>query len=442
MIFDPESVEIQEILSHILKKPSLTSQEIIQIVFPQKKVSEQIDILTGVREVIETQLKTKIEKSLPKPIHHLRFCWNVLRQADSALRFTKSEDFPVIIKPDDLKIIFNKVFPINEIHNCLMQQLCLILGLDPNGGFIKHYSKFLKSTKLSPLEIQIKDSEGRIIKNNLRRLIYWIIRKNRYKYIEPDKESGRIIHFPYLSNYVKEELSKWCKEDDLPKVDDLIEEIENQINLWLEYNCLDGDNLPPEISELKELAKSFIKENLLKGKIFIPPASQDPQKNRRIFELESELSKYAEEIRRLENDVQKQKKRDDSSDKDKELEIKEKEEINSLSSYGYDLLEFLRIIDSKYSFDILRSVQLGDEKNITIKNFLAHLFYSLRKKGVVTYPSENEFELTYEQSGLYNCIGFEVPPDGKATVKTEKPGWALSKGGRIYPIKKAVLRLA
>ena len=39
-------------------------------------------------------------------------------------------------------------------------------------------------------------------------------------------------------------------------------------------------------------------------------------------------------------------------------------------------------------------------------------------------------------------IGFEVPPDGKATVKTEKSGWALSKGGRIFPIKKAVLRLA
>ena len=101
----------------------------------------------------------------------------------------------------------------------------------------------------------------------------------------------------------------------------------------------------------------------------------------------------------------------------------------------------MKIIDSKYSFDILRDVQLGDNHAITIKNFIAHFFYGLRKKGLSSYPSEDEFVLEYNQSGLYQCIGFEVPSGSKVQVKVEKKGWALRSGDRVFPIRKAILRL-
>ena len=197
---------------------------------------------------------------------------------------------------------------------------------------------------------------------------------------------------------------KLCKEDDLKKIENLNEEIALQIDHWLEYSCLDGDNLPSEVSDQNIIVNLFIKENNLKHIIVTPPASEDPLENKRIFELESEVSKYAEENRKLENEVQKLKKQVASEITQKESEAQLQGETPLLESQDRDFIEFLRVVDSKYSFDILRSVQLGEEKSITMKNFLAHFFYSLRKKGVVTYPSENEFELTYEQSGLYNWI--------------------------------------
>jgi len=444
MTFEQESFEIQKVLSHILERPSLSSQDILKIAFPQKETAEQMVILTGVQKVIENKLNTKLEGGLPKRIHHLRFCWIVLRQADNVLRKSKAKDFPQITTLSYLKVLFENIFPTEEIHDCLMEQLCIRLRLEPNGGFVKQYSTFLKKrgAKPIPLDIKLMDSEDNIYLNNLKRIIYWIIRRNRAQYIEADEESGRVIHLDYLIGDVKKEMYKLCKEDDLKKIENLNEEIALQIDHWLEYSCLDGDNLPSEVSDQNIIANLFIKENNLKHIIFTPPASEDPLENKRIFELESEVSKYAEENRKLENEVQKLKKEVASEITQKESEAQLQGETPLLESQDRDFSEFLKVLDSKYSFDILRSVQLGEEKSITMKNFLAHFFYSLRKKGVVTYPSENEFELTYEQSGLYNCIGFEVPPDGKATVKTEKPGWALSKGERIFPIKKAVLRLA
>ena len=66
------------------------------------------------------------------------------------------------------------------------------------------------------------------------------------------------------------------------------------------------------------------------------------------------------------------------------------------------------MIDSKYSFDTLHRVQSGEETNLTLQSFVSHLFYSLRKRGFVEYPSSGEFALRYEDSGLYECIDFEV----------------------------------
>ncbi len=281
MLFNKESYEVHKLLSQIIDKPSKSSQELVKEIFPEKGVSEQIEILTGTQKVIEETLNTKLD-SLPKCIHHLRFCWTVLRLADNALRFKKNADFPIIINFDFLTDLFSDVFSFPVTHVDLLEKILDKLGVDSNGMFTKHYSSFLKpGKKPSPLDIVLIDREGNRNKKNLSRIIYWIIRKNRYKYVEADKENGRVIHFMALTDDVVDELKKWCKETDLKQFPDLIEEIENQINLWLEYSCLDGDSLPPDISEQIEIAKSFIKENNLKSKIRIQVVSHDPHEGKK-----------------------------------------------------------------------------------------------------------------------------------------------------------------
>jgi hypothetical protein len=101
------------------------------------------------------------------------------------------------------------------------------------------------------------------------------------------------------------------------------------------------------------------------------------------------------------------------------------------------LREVLKTIDAKYAFDNLNAVQLGDETHLTLRSFVSHLFYSLRKQGFTEYPDQSEFDLTYEDSGLYDCDGFEVAPGETVPVKVTRKGWALKAKGRVSPIRPA-----
>ena len=442
MPFSKESYEVHKLLSNIIDNPSLSTQEILKKVFHDKSLTDQTEILSTCRNVIEETLNTKLEGGLPKLIHRLRFCWTVLRLADNALRLKKARDFPVVVNFDFLMELFSEVFPFPIIHACLLEKIIEKLGVESNGMFVKQYSSFLKPTKAKrKIGIQICDQKGNLYRKNLSRIIYWIIRKNRYKYVEEDKENGRIIHFTALTDDVVEELKQWCRENDLKLYTDLTEEIENQINLWLEYSCLDGDTLPSGISEQNEIAKIFIKENNLKSKIRFQVISQDPQEGKKILELESEISGYIDEIRRLEKENSELRKKYLNADKHKEIVRKQIPSELPSDDIDRDLLEYLKIIDSKYSFDVLRSIQLGEEKSVSMKNFIAHFFYGLRKKGLIIYPADEQFDLSYEQSGLYECLGFEISPGNVKQVKTEKQGWALKKGSNLFPVKKAVLKL-
>jgi len=439
-----ESYEVHKLLSHVLDKPSISCQDLVKELFPDKDASDQIEILSGSREVIEETLQTQKDGGLPNLIHRLQFCWTVLRLADNTLRKIKKQNPPITTTFHELTELFANTFAFSVTHPCILEKIFYKLGVESNGGFIKQYSSFLKpGTKPSPesLGIQICGREGDRYIDNLRRIIYWIIRKNRYKYVEENEENAIITNFEFLVDDVMKELTKWCRESDLRLYPDLIEEIENQINLWLQYSCLDGDSRPSNISDQVEIAKAFAKENNLRHKIFIQPASQDPEKGKKILELESEVSRYANDNKKLEQELEELRTRAPILEKQEQ----NVEELPSAKlpneDVDRDLLECLKIIDSKYSFDVLRSIQLGDEKSVTMKNFIAHFFYGLRKKGLVTYPEKAEFELSYEQSGLFNCIGFEVSPGDVEHVKIENQGWAIKKEGTLFPIRKAVLKV-
>ena len=68
---------------------------------------------------------------------------------------------------------------------------------------------------------------------------------------------------------------------------------------------------------------------------------------------------------------------------------------------------------------------------------MTHLFYALRKRGFTEYPNEEEFALTYEASGLYDCDGFEVAPAGAVNVKVVRKGWAFNAKGKWLPVRRA-----
>ena len=106
-----------------------------------------------------------------------------------------------------------------------------------------------------------------------------------------------------------------------------------------------------------------------------------------------------------------------------------------------DLRDVLKLIDSKYSFDVLNSVQLGHETHLTLRSFVAHVFYSLRKLGFAEYPQLQDLELSYEESGLYDCEGFEIAPGTTARVTVSKKGWALMSKDRVTPIRRAQVKL-
>ena len=146
--------------------------------------------------------------------------------------------------------------------------------------------------------------------------------------------------------------------------------------------------------------------------------------------LEENNKKLEEELRQLKQEI--------SEEKGEGLT---EASVQSLVESPEEIRDLLKMIDSKYSFDVLQEIQLGGEQIITMKNFLGHLFYTLRKKGFSPYPNEEEFDLPYEQSGLYDCLEFEVSPSELKRVNVVKKGWAIKQWDRILPVRKAQVRL-
>jgi len=437
--YDANSLEVQQVLTEILDKPAVGYSLIIKNLFQDKDQKDRVEIFSTVQHVLGEVLGIKIDRS-PNLSQRLHFAWIVLKRADKCI-WNKSKDIAASGRRFDLNNIFAGIIQSDELHGFFLSKICSLLELGPSGDFLKYYAKFLRAAKPRQLKLTLLNSEGNPLNENLRRMICWIIRKSKDRYIDIEDGSVQMKLTYFVDSIEKEELPKWCPPVQLNAITNLTEEIENMVNDWLKYSCLDGESAPDNPAEKKEIAEMFLKDNELKNKLKLigSPSQMDPLEQKRIRELESEISKLAEENRRLEEENGSLKMAVTAQTNPGEVSSRKDETDNA--GVG-ELQDFLKIIDSKYSFDVLRSVQLGDEHSITMKNFIAHLFYSLRKKSFISYPEKEQFDLDYDQSGLYQCINFEVPPGGQVRVKVEREGWAIRKGTRLFPVRKAVLRQA
>jgi hypothetical protein len=263
--------------------------------------------------------------------------------------------------------------------------------------------------------------------DRLRTLIWWCIRARREEYIEVRPKEPVRIEFAFVIEKVVEDLKGWCGTE-IEQLSDLTGEVERELNAWLSYSRLEpssDDNAADGIDP--ELAKAFIKHNELTTKLLILRAPGQPEQDEKISQLEALVRQYAAENRALEEIVGSLKNASPVASIDSSVAV------DSLS----ELREVLKTIDTKYSFDTLNSVQLGEQTHLTLRSFVSHLFYALRKKGLSEYPKDEEFDLTYEASGLYDCDGFEVQPSGMVQVKVTRRGWALNSRGKWLPIRRA-----
>lgn len=436
----PEDVQI--VLAKLLDDPTPIPMELIRAALPEKESNYHGKVLLGIKKLIEEFLSSSLRKGPYQPIllDRLIFVWTLLRQAENCIKTYKGE-LPRILQPENLRDIFSKLLPVAP-KDCFIQRICRSLGLEEDGRYLLVFRETIIPKKPDRLNLQFFNKTGEVNWDNVNRLILWLIRRRRDRYVDIDKEGMVLVHFPYLSSEIHREIQQWIgtriSESHLLK-----EKIENQINRWLDYSCIQGEAKNDD-ETTKEIIKNFSKINLLSTKLVVQEFYRDPHDEEKIREFEKISNQYADENKALEEINKKleeelrQLKQKISKENGENLP---EESVQSLLESPEEIRDLLKMIDSKYSFDVLQEIQLGGEQIITMKNFLGHLFYTLRKKGFSPYPNEEKFDLPYEQSGLYDCLEFEVSPSESKRVNVVKKGWALKQRDRILPVRKAQVRL-
>jgi len=201
MSFDVNSEDTQKVLAFLLGKPSFTVSDTVKKIFHEKDLNTHVEIISSVYDVFRNILEIKLEGGGPELIDRLRFNWRILRKADLLIRNRGKKLLSKKSPPYDVESVFQDILQSEKLHDCFLKQLCEKLFIDSNGGFIGHYYNFLVATKQKDLKISLRDSKHNILINNLKRLIWWIIRANRDKYVETD-QGETTIYFPFLTDEI------------------------------------------------------------------------------------------------------------------------------------------------------------------------------------------------------------------------------------------------
>ena len=424
---------VQFVLADLIDDPGRQILPWIQTRFPGREGIFYAITMRGVRALIDEVVgglqKSSSSEPSPTLLDRLSFSWRILRKGDVLIWKTKKVGTPTGSTRDQAASIFQNILSV-PLQEPLLAALLRGLRLGDDARYLSHYSMFRKAKSpnllLPPFGNIAKHSDA----DRLRTLIWWCIRARREEYIEVRPKEPVRIEFAFVIEKVVEDLKGWCGTE-IEQLSDLTGEVERELNAWLSYSRLEpssDDNVADGVDP--ELAKAFIKHNELTTKLLILRAPGHSEQDEKISELEALVRQYAAENRVLEDLVGSLKNAPPTTPV---ASIDSSVVTDSLS----ELREVLKTIDTKYSFDALNSVQLGEQTHLTLRSFVSHLFYALRKKGLSEYPKDEEFDLTYEASGLYDCDGFEVPPSGKVQVKVTRRGWALNSRGKWLPIRRA-----
>jgi hypothetical protein len=444
----------QVVLAAMMSSPEKPLMTLIQERFPNRDNKFYGDVIgiarTGISELIDGLRKFTETESAPILLDRLSFTWRILRQADVLARKPKKSEMPQRTDLSDVKVAFSNLLPrpLQPLQRPLLDALVEWLRLGPDGRFLYHYWCFRRAAKPTRLPepfaqlVQTKDIEL------LRTVIWWCLRARREEFIEVPQDESVRVEYGFVVEEVLKDLKGWCGAE-IERFPGINGEVERELDKWLRYSHLDlssDESGPDDANRDPEVAKAFVKHNGLDIKLRIHRPALTGNADERVRQLEATVQQYADEIRALEDRIRTVQSWQSASKPEPQWQpasppeaVQTEPDVVSFT----ELREVLKTIDSKYAFDTLNAVQLGEETHLTFRSFASHLFYSLRKRGFSEYPKDEVFTLTYEASGLYECEGFEVSPGSGVQVKVTRKGWALKARGRWLPVRRArVSRLA
>jgi hypothetical protein len=423
-------------LAAMMSSPERPLLALIQETFPTRDTKFYGDVIglarVGIGELIEGLHKSTATEPAPILLDRLSFTWRILRQADALVWKSKK---PQPTDPSLVGAAFLDILPrpLQQLQQPLLDALVKWLRLGPNGSHFYHYWCFRRAKEPTLLPdpfahlAQTKDIEL------LRTVIWWCLRGRREEFIEAPQNENVRVEYEFVVEEVLKDLKGWCGRE-IERFHGINGEVERELDAWLKYSHLD-----PSSGDLdSEIAKAFVKQNGLDIKLRIH-RSVPTGNAEQVRQLEATIQQYADEIRALEERIRVLQSVQDVVKTDRAqpaVKLESAQYEPDIAAFT-ELREVLKTIDSKYAFDTLNAVQLGEDTHLTFRSFASHLFYALRKRGFSEYPKEESLTLTYEASGLYECEGFEVQPGNSIPVKVSRKGWALKVRGRWLPVRRA-----
>jgi hypothetical protein len=440
-----QPTEPQQVLALILEDPRRQLFDAVKLLPAGHGKADLVKLKNNVRKIIENtigrSLRKQTSESDPQPVlvDRLVFCWEVLRRFDLGARKLKGD--PVQSPHTALAALRTNLDGIlgESTFDPLWTVVLRLERLGDQGDHIRPYCALMagsRSTIASALYATSHPSEG-----DLHRLAFWLLRKSRDEYIESTEDEPLQVHFPYLTQTLIKELERWT-ELTVTEHPSLAQIVEDEVNGWLKYCCLEepstGDGVAASrpYETIREIVRQYRSVHQLKNRLVFVDRPVLPADAHR--ELETQIRQWVDDNSTLKDEVQRLKQ-----------ELSQRPAISSnlppapvsppepSDDSAARLREAIRVIDSKYSLDTLDSIQLGAESPLSLRAFVAHFFFALRKQGLVPYPDHAEFHLSYDESGLYECSGFEVAPGERILVVVQRKGWALMRDDRLLPIRKA-----
>jgi hypothetical protein len=378
---------------------------------------------------------------------------NLLRRAKFLIkRSGRKLNFPV--PPDKLYTLFCELTQTTEgLCREFLAAICEALEVGLEGEFVSSYSRFLNNTPL----FQKPPRNAAWV----RRVIRWIFSDLEVRFVRlgPPEVCREVA-----TRRVREEFfRRWGLGDvDEPGLANLVDE---QLDRWLQENGLAGPAWPPpDLEEQKKIVGDFWERRRAEeissagaaDEVRREPKLADEVRTLReqmadLPDLRLLLGQREAEVAALRND------RDglqaEAAQRQEELARPQGEGVrvkaSSLSDWipaeFRELRALLTLVDEKYPLESLNELVvagLEPEPPVTLRQFVSHLLFALRKRGLAYYPDQDEFDLNYNDSALYDCVGFEVAPGSAVRVTVRSKGWALRNGRTLIPIRRARVQLA